>query len=293
MSTSAIESYFVGIGAQKSGTTWLARMLAAHPDIFVTPVKEIHYFDHIRGLTEQLSQKKRNSRHRKYFQRLVTQWSRFSELRGQRPWWRDYMATPIDDDWYRRLFRHRGEATFAGEITPEYAILGKDGLSHIRRLAPDARVIFIMRNPVDRLWSQVLHQCRARGLDANRQSTQAIAAMLAEPRFGELADYAQTLDDMKATFHENQTLTLFYEDMHADRLAALEEVCGFVGARFDARHFSELGRRFNRSQQAALPAPVRAHLRDICRAQAEAVRGRIGRLPVVWQREFDLGRTKA
>ena len=289
MSTSGIENFFVGIGAQKSGTTWLARMLASHPDIFVTPVKEIHYFDHIRGLTQHLSQKKRRSRYRKYFQRMWTQWRHFAEHRSQRQWWRDYMTSPIDDDWYRGLFQHRGKATFAGEITPEYAILGTEGLSHIKRLAPGARVIFIMRNPVDRLWSQVLHQCRSRGLDANRQSTEAIAAMLAEPRFGELADYAQTLDDMAKVFREDQTLVLFYEDMHADRLAALRQVCLFIGARFEASYFTELGRRFNRSQQAALPAPVRAHMRKLCRAQAEAVRQRVGRIPQSWEREFDLG----
>jgi hypothetical protein len=289
LSSGGIENFFVGIGAQKSGTTWLARMLAGHPDIFVTPVKEIHYFDHIRGLTQHLSQKKRRSRYRKYHQRMWTQWRLFSEHLGQRQWWRDYMASPIDDNWYRGLFRHRGAATFAGEITPEYAILGIDGLNHIKRLAPEARVIFIMRNPVDRLWSQVLHQCRARGLDANRQSTEAIAAMLAEPRFGELADYAQTLDDMAAVFRDDQTLVLFYEDMHADRLGALRQVCRFIGARFDANHFTELGRRFNRSQQAALPPPVRAHMRILCRAQAEAVRSRVGRIPEAWEREFDLG----
>lgn len=293
MSTNGIENFFVGIGAQKSGTTWLARMLASHPDVFVTPVKEIHYFDHLRGVTEHLSQKKRRSRHRKYYQRMWTQWSRYPEFRSQRAWWRDYMGSPIDDDWYRRLFRHRGTARFAGEITPEYAILGIDGLTHIKRLAPDARVIFIMRNPVDRLWSQVLHQCRSRDLDANRQSTEAIAAMLAEPRFGELADYAQTLDDMRSVFRDDQTLVLFYEDMHADRLAALREVCRFVGTTFEPAYFTELGRRFNRSQQAALPAPVRAHMRDLCRDQAEAVRKRVGRIPDAWTKEFSQSQTAA
>ncbi|MBS0242350.1 MAG: sulfotransferase [Proteobacteria bacterium] len=282
-----IGNYFVGIGAQKSGTTWLARMLAGHPDVFVTPVKEIHYFDHVRGLTEQLSEKKRNSRHRKYFQRMLTQWSQFPEYRRQRPWWRDYMASPIDDEWYARLFAHRGKAKVAGEITPEYAIVGTDGLSHIKRLAPAARVVFIMRNPVDRMWSQVLHQCRARGLDANRQSTAAIVDLLAEPRFGEIGDYAQTLDDMAKVFRAEQTLVLFYEDMHADRLAALGQVCRFIGVGFDARYFTELGRRFNRSQQAALPGPIRSHLREACRDQAEAVLARLGRLPEAWTREFE------
>ncbi len=293
MTPKPIDAFFVGIGAQKSGTTWLARMLASHPDVFVTPVKEIHYFDHTRHLTEQLSGKKRRSRYRKYHQRMWTQWQRFAEHRGQWAWWLDYMGSPIDDAWYQRLFQHRGRATFAGEITPEYAIIGREGLGHIRRLAPDARVIFIMRNPVDRMWSQVLHQCRARGLDANRQSTEAIVDLLAEPRFGELGDYAATLDDMTAVFRPEQTLSLFYEDMHRDRLAALEQVCRFIGTSFDARHFPELGRRFNRSQQAELPVAIREHLRRHYRTQAEAVHQRLGRVPEAWAKEFDPNKARA
>ncbi|MEZ5853635.1 MAG: sulfotransferase [Hyphomicrobiaceae bacterium] len=286
---SGIANYFVGIGAQKSGTTWLARMLADHPDVFVTPVKEIHYFDHIRGLTEQLSPRKRRSRYRKYHQRMWTQWHRLRQYRSQWSWWRDYMRRDLDDAWYCRLFEHRGGRTMAGEITPEYAIIGKEGLAHIHKLAPTARVIFIMRNPVDRLWSQVLHQCRARRLDVASQSTDAIIAMLSEPRFGELADYAATLDDMTAVFGAEQCLALFYEDMHQDRLAALAQVCAFLGVRFEAQYFPELGRRYNRSQQAVLPPAVREHLRNHCRQQAEAVRARLGRLPDAWSREFDLG----
>ena len=293
MTTPTIDNFFVCIGAQKSGTTWLAKMLQSHPDLFLTPVKEIHYFDHIAGLTEQLSKKKRRSRYRKYHQKLWTQWHRFGEHRGQWAWYRDYMGKLIDDAWYVRLFEHRGAKAFAGEVTPEYAILGRQGLSRIKELAPDARVLFIMRNPVERTWSQVLHQCRARGLDANRQSIETIVAMLAEPRFTELGDYAATLDDVAAVFRPEQTLALFYEDMHGDRLTALEEVCRFIGIGFNPGYFSELGRRFNRSQEAALPDQVRLHLRAIYRGQAEGVRHRIGRIPPAWEREFGLGGAEA
>ena len=288
MTTPTIDNHFVCIGAQKSGTTWLARMLADHPDLFVTPVKEIHYFDHVAGITDHLNDRKRRSRYRKYHQRMWTQWGRFGEHRSQWAWYRDYMASPIDDAWYHRLFRHRGPATFAGEITPEYAIVGAKGLAHLKRLAPSTRVMFIMRNPVERTWSQVLHQCRSRGLDAARQSLDDIIAMVAEPRFGELGDYARTLDDMAVAFAPGQTLVMFYEEMHADRLAALEEVCRFIGTDFDPGHFGELGRRFNRSQEATLPEPVRQELRDLHRRQVEAVRARVGRIPPAWEREFGM-----
>jgi hypothetical protein len=36
---------FLGIGAQKAGTTWLFENLRHHPDLFLPPVKEVHYFD--------------------------------------------------------------------------------------------------------------------------------------------------------------------------------------------------------------------------------------------------------
>lgn len=283
-----IDRYFICIGAQKSGTTWLARVLADHPDLFLTPVKEIHYFDHVAGLTDHLSAKKRRSRYRKYHQRMWTQWGKLGEHRRQWGWYRDYMDNPVDDGWYARLFAHRGSRTFAGEVTPEYAILGEKGLGHIKRLAPGARVLFIMRNPVARAWSQVLHQCRVRDLDVNKQTTEAIVAMLAEPRFAEFCDYTVTLDAVAKAFRSDQTLALFYEDMHADRLRALEQICRFIGIGYDPAYFPALGRRFNSSQDAALPDAVRAHMRNLYREQADGVRIRVGRIPESWAREFGL-----
>lgn len=283
-----IERLFIGVGAQKAGTTWLARVLEDHPDIFMTPVKEIHYFDHLAGLTEHLSRRRRRSRYRKYHQRLWTQWRRFASHRRQWAWYRAYMRPTIDDAWYASLFAQRGGRRVAGEITPEYAIIGRSGFEHVKRLAPDVRVIFIMRNPVTRAWSQVLHQCRSRGIDAAALTTSAAVAMLAEPRFRELGDYVSTLDDMAAVFAPEQQLILYYEDIHADRLAALQVVTAFLGVDYDEAHFPALGERPNRSQEAALPGPVREHLHTLYRPLADEIARRIGRVPQSWAAEFGL-----
>ena len=37
---------FLGIGAQRAGTTWLYNCLNEHPDVFVSSEKEIHFFSH-------------------------------------------------------------------------------------------------------------------------------------------------------------------------------------------------------------------------------------------------------
>lgn len=284
-----IRDFFVCIGAQKSGTTWLARILSSHPELFMSPVKELHYFDHVAGLTEHLSDRKLRSRNRKFVQRLLTQWHRFGELKRQRAWYRNYLRGPVGDEWYASLFAEREGKRFAGEATPEYAIIGEDGFRHLQRLAPDARLLFIMRNPVARAWSQALHHCRRTGRDAFRlRSPELIRIMEDAPHFEALSDYAATLETVARVFPAGQLMTMYYEDMHADREKTLREVCAFIGIGFDARATPELGRRFNRSQDVALSDDMRTHLQERFREQARRVQKIVGRVPASWEKEFGL-----
>ncbi len=283
-----IEQYFVCIGAQKAGTTWLARALARHDDVFVTPVKEIHYFDHIVGLTEHLSARKRRSRFRKYHQRMWTQLHNWREHRAQAAWYRSYMRTDLDDDWYASLFAHRDGKKVAGEITPEYALIGEPGLNHLKKLAPDARVIFIMRNPVSRAWSQLLHLCRARKQNADALVTPQFLATTEEERFTALADYVRVLDALEAVFSPDQIYLDFYEDIHADRPAALARICRFLGVASDVGRFEGLEERHNQSQQARMPADLRKELRLKYRSMVREIEARVGRVPSAWRREFNL-----
>ncbi len=283
-----IERYFVCIGAQKAGTTWLARVLSRHDQVFVTPVKEIHYFDHIAGLTNHLSARKRRSRHRKYHQRMWTQWHRWRGYRAQAPWYRVYMGAGLDDAWYASLFADRGGKLVAGEATPEYALIGKAGLRHIRRLAPDARIIYIMRNPVTRAWSHLLHLCRSRKLDAGKLSVEEFTAMAQEERFEALADYNRVLDALDAEFAHERILLEFYEDIHADREAALNRICRFLGVGFDQECLGGIERRYNPSQQVSMPPELRRVLSSKYRAMALKVEGRMARVPTGWRHDFDL-----
>lgn len=283
-----IENFFLCVGAQKAGTTWLARTLSRHPELFLTPVKEIHYFDHLAGLSPHLSDAKRRSRYRKYHRKLWTLWHRRSELRPQWPWYRAYMRDPIDDAWYAALFAERGGRAMAGEATPEYALIGSAGFRHIRSLAPEARILFIMRNPVTRAWSQLLHLCRSRRLDAGRLGAAELSAMAEEERFAAHADYGRTLDDLAEVFPAERVWLGFYEEMHADREAALAGICAFLGVGFEARWFPDIGRRYNVSQRAEMPPALRAALRRQYRDVAREVAARVGRIPSAWREEFGL-----
>ena len=281
-----ISGYFVCVGAQKSGTSWLLAALGQHPDIFATPVKEIHYFDHLAGITRHLANDRRRSRFRKYLQHLAFDWPHFGEYRRQWRWYRAYMASPIDDTWYELLFSERGGATIAGEATPEYALIGRDGYTHIKRLAPDARVIFVMRSPFAQAWSQFLHFEHRK--DARGASGRAPAEYWESAYSAPFRDYARTIDDLRAVFGNERVRFLFYENVHADRAGAIRSLCAFLGIAYEARYFIGLEKSVNVSRPVPIPPELRAALTEDQRRVATQVRDRLGTVPDAWLEEADL-----
>jgi hypothetical protein len=283
-----ISNYFVCVGAQKAGTTWLLAMLGRHPDVFTTPVKEIHYFDHVRGISSHLSDRKRRQRFRKYLQRLAFDWRYTTEYRGQWNWYRAYMRSPIDDAWYESLFRDRGGAKFAGEATPEYAILGEEGFRHIKRLAPDARAVFVMRSPLRQAWSQFLHFEHKKDARAVRGGNEGAIAFWESSHSAPFRDYVKTMDELVGVFGSDRVKFLFFEDIHADRRTAIKSLCEFLAVEFRPDYFGDLERALNVSRLAPMPTDLRDYLVTRYRAVIAGVAERIGTVPSSWRDDFSL-----
>lgn len=106
---------FIIIGCAKSGTTSLYNYLIQHPAVFPAYKKEIHYFS-------------------KYYER------------GDN-WYRTYFCTNI----YKKIKYPRGN-TVTGEATPYYIFHPLAAL-RVKKVLPDAKIICILRNPVDRAYS--------------------------------------------------------------------------------------------------------------------------------------------
>ena len=114
--------YFVGIGAQRAGTTWLSDMFARHPDIGMSPVKETHYWsskhvDHQRHAVRGLQALRI---------RMPVLLKHCLENPAQAmSWIAAYGGMMAHRDASYRQFIELGRygARIAGEITPAYATL--------------------------------------------------------------------------------------------------------------------------------------------------------------------------
>ncbi|MBN9023716.1 MAG: sulfotransferase [Rhizobiales bacterium] len=148
---------FICIGAQKAGTRWLFDQLAFHPDFWMPPIKELHY----------LNGSKRFQRFARPLlesaERNLVATNRRRARRIERPldpqdidWLKARLwlhKQPIDLDRYARLFEPRG-TRIAGDICPPYAIIPDAEAAAVRARFTDARIVYLVRDPLDRFWSQ-------------------------------------------------------------------------------------------------------------------------------------------
>jgi len=179
---------FLGIGAQKSGTTWLHEMLRLHPDVGMPEQKELHFWD--REPTDAAA--------------IAHYRSVFASLRGNA----------------------------RGEITPSYAILPPERIALIHRELPGIRLLYILRNPVERAWSQARMEL-ARYIDGHGQPPANIGAWL-EQQFrseGSLmrGDYAVCLQNWQFHYGHGQLRVFIYEEAFATPRQFLQECATHLG----------------------------------------------------------------
>jgi hypothetical protein len=250
---------FLGIGAMRSGSTWLHRNLRAHPELWLPPIKELHYFDcQVRG-------PRLNKFSRGHLRRRLRAYRHPRALRPASLLWDlRYFLGRRDHAWYRSLFRPaRGRV--AGEITPRYSLLGPDAVAEVAALLPDLKLVFLMRDPRERGWSQVTRGALDELGPAARQLPPAAwKARLDSPGVRRRSDYPAILRDWGGAFDGDRIFLAFFEEIGAAPRELLTRLFRFLGVRVpDAAWFRTervAGRASATPDAIPMPAEIRRHL---------------------------------
>ncbi|MFK7919149.1 MAG: sulfotransferase [Ilumatobacter sp.] len=217
---------FIGIGAQKSGTTWLHEQLDAHPDVWVPPTKELHFFDGAHGSAVVRSLIARDADADLARRRLRGVFSGPGRRHNA-----TMLLAPRSRRRYERCFEP-DEGQRAGEITPAYALLDDRTVARISRWIPDLRVLFMLRSPVQRAWSHFNMFRQRHHRDTGFAFSDLPAVKLAT--IISKSTYLPTVDRWETAFRSGALRILFYDDLEIDPTAVLVEALDHIGARSDA-----------------------------------------------------------
>jgi len=276
----------LGIGAQKAGTSWVYRYLCSHPSCRPGPMKEMHYFDTIAGLGKAgpaVQQRK---------QRRLEARGEAEQLAGVKRLRAICAAPDANHQSYVDLMCDGLKpGQVALDITPSYALLGDDSFRQMVALG-DTRFLFLMREPVARLWSAVRMKI-SKWIDDKAEFESAcqerLDLLLAEESVwqeGALeldrTNYTGALGQLEAAVPSERQLVLFFEELFTQHAA--DRICDFLDI---ARHpLGELGAvneglraQMRPDQTKALTARLRPHYEAVCAAFGSKV-------PQAWHARF-------
>jgi hypothetical protein len=254
---------YIIIGAQKCGTSSLYRYLNEHPAVAAAAGKEVHYFD----------------------------W----HYRRGTGWYRAHFPTTA----YRELFKARtGMRLVTGEASPYY-LFHPHAAKRVKALVPGARLIALLRDPVERTISAYQHQVRsgteslsfAEALDREPARLAAETERLrrdelyksdAHRQFSYLARgrYAEQLAEWYRHFSRDQLLIVRSEDLFTQPATTLQQVFAFIGLpAWEPAEFY----RFNSGDYAEIDDAVRRRLIDYFAQPNQRLYDLIGR-DMGWRR---------
>jgi Sulfotransferase family len=197
---------FVIIGAMKAGTTSLYYYLNEHPQIQMASVKEANFFSGPPNGVPYPTGLKR--------------------------------VEHLED--YEQLFDPAVAAR--GEASPSYTVYPrrKGVPERIKDLVPDAKLVYLVRDPVARTVSQYQHHVSYEG---ERRSIEEALGDLADPcgRYTSPSFYAAQLERYLRHFSSENILVVDQADLLAERKATLREIFAFLGVddSFYSRQFEE------------------------------------------------------
>ncbi len=283
-----------GIGATKAGTSWIYRYLRAHPECALPAVKELHYFNsedpkflesRIAGMERKIRQVEWNGERKEGIDQALSYLQADSIRRAMRM----LKAPRAGDAAYKEFMLQHFEdnAKLTADITPAYALLSADRMKDMLGLHEKTRFLYILRDPVDRLWSNVrmtigrmLKPAQNLGVVSNRALDNLIHKGQ-RPALLERSDYAGTLAKLDQAVPPEKLKVVFFEELF--REDTIRDICAFLDISYQP---AELKKKVHEGRAVAMRPELKIAARALLEGQYQAVERRFGDLPKRWKRDF-------
>ncbi|MGH8549067.1 MAG: sulfotransferase [Methylococcales bacterium] len=254
---------FLVIGAQKSGTTWLDKNLRTHPQLWLPPEKEIHYFDFppLIPFYFLLFAPERSIRHWAK-NRMIRDYHRARADKHTGFWYVRYYFWFRTRRWYLSLFTPSGKQ-IAGENTPRYSIISERAIAKVHALMPHGKIIYLLRNPIDRMWSDLAmyHSARFGHEGLHTIEEQRIIEFLQHSQHLISSRYLSNLQRWEKFYASEQIFIGFLEQIRDTPQQLLTAIYKFLGVDYSGQHLPTIiDRKVNAQDYPDIPQHIGATL---------------------------------
>ena len=253
---------FLCIGAHKAGSTWLYQQLDSHPDFWMPPVKELHYLNQLSRVQRAAGPRCRDERDRRFLERLQS-----------------LSAEPgIDLENYGRLFEPKA-SLLSGDISPNYSTLGNKVIRQVVGYFPNLKVMFLARDPVERVWSHLSMEVYYRQIEpfdvtnideVNRNLLRRGMLLRSYP--------SAVVARWKRYVHPAQFRVYFFDDLQSNPAELRRSILCFLGADPD-KPGSRLTADYNswtKMEKLPLTDKVRSRLAKFFKKELKTCAARLG-----------------
>jgi hypothetical protein len=226
------------------------------------PTKAIHYFDlpATSALDRVFGRSARMRKSRAHLWRSMESALRGRTVPGELRWAARLALGPRNDAWYGALFP-RAPGLVPGETTPRYCVLPEPSIARIREMMPGAKIIYLIRHPVERSWSSAVMHFNDKGRGGiARQSEAAIERWLTRSKNVAKCDYAPIIRRWRGVFGDD-LLVCFYDELQIDPAGLLSRVQSFLG--LPVHIPGDVASRQNAGRWTEIPMPHRALLHQL------------------------------
>jgi hypothetical protein len=247
---------FLVIGAQKSGTSWLNKQLRHHPDIWLPPIKEIHYFDVLLPFPLAMLLLSPRASSRYWMRNKVKKALQDVKLNRQNLGWHTrYLLLPRTNKWYSSLFL-ADEGQIIGEVTPAYARLDRKNIAKIHALMPNIKIIYMLRNPIHRMWSWAAHSYSNKfgyqGLHSINEHT--IMNFLRKKKNLQNSRYFTNQQNWEKFYPKENIFIGFFEQLTDNPRKLLKDIYEFLELEFSEQYIPDtVHQKVNARQYPAIP----------------------------------------
>ncbi|MCV9385021.1 sulfotransferase family protein [Reichenbachiella ulvae] len=195
--------HFLIIGAGKSGTTALEAYLNQHPDIYLPAIKEPNFFAYEKHHAEDFNDQETID----HFNNSITDW-----------------------DSYLQLFKDAANDQVIGEISNTYLCMS-ESLANIKNHLPDTKLIAVIRQPAERIYSRYMHLLRVdKAPEGNFDEDVLDKSSIWWQRADLINEgfYYQHLKRFYEAFDSKQIKVFLHEDLLFNRDKTLADICTFL-----------------------------------------------------------------